>query len=191
MRIYSLRCTRKRKRSPHDDRCDDGCGSYCTGEKGEASCKAGLMVDESAISSPIRFFVAGEPVPEGSTKAFVVNGKPCITHGNPNMDKWRQRIATEAQHASEGRWFIPKREGINDGASIEIEFLIPRPKSVREGAQPTKRPDVDKLARAALDALTGVLFDDDSQVLSLSARKVYQAAGSSPGAMVTVSRSEA
>jgi len=36
------------------------------------------------------------------------------------------------------------------------------------------KPDVDKLARAVLDALTGVLFYDDSQVISLTVTKKYR-----------------
>jgi crossover junction endodeoxyribonuclease RusA len=147
-----------------------------------------MMTDETVISEPLQFFVAGDPIPEGSTRAFLVKGKPRITHGNAAMDQWRQRIATEAQHASGGAWYIAKRDGTGDGVDISLEFLIPRPAGARGDAMPTKRPDVDKLERAALDALTEVLFDDDSQVLRLTGEKVYQAVGSSPGVRVTVSR---
>ncbi len=34
-------------------------------------------------------------------------------------------------------------------------------------------PDVDKLARCALDALSGVVIKDDAQVVELYARKRY------------------
>jgi Holliday junction resolvase RusA-like endonuclease len=37
----------------------------------------------------------------------------------------------------------------------------------------TSAPDVDKLARAVLDALSGILFIDDRQVAVLEARKLY------------------
>ena len=37
----------------------------------------------------------------------------------------------------------------------------------------TSAPDCDKLARAILDALTGVAYIDDAQVCKLSAAKVY------------------
>ena len=36
-----------------------------------------------------------------------------------------------------------------------------------------RRPDLDKLQRAVLDALTGVLFSDDGQVVQLAAVKQY------------------
>lgn len=37
----------------------------------------------------------------------------------------------------------------------------------------TKRPDVDNLAKAVLDALNGVLYVDDSQIVELSVCKHY------------------
>ncbi len=38
---------------------------------------------------------------------------------------------------------------------------------------PMKRPDVDNLIKFILDCLNGILFDDDSQIISLHARKIY------------------
>ena len=46
-------------------------------------------------------------------------------------------------------------------------------------------PDIDKLCRAVLDALTGVMYADDRQVVALSARKVCSA--SKEATYVTVS----
>lgn len=44
----------------------------------------------------------------------------------------------------------------------------------RRLTQPSVRPDLDKLCRAVLDALTDAgIWHDDSQVCSLSAIKVY------------------
>ena len=34
-------------------------------------------------------------------------------------------------------------------------------------------PDIDKLARCALDALTGIVFEDDAQVTELRLRKGF------------------
>lgn len=45
------------------------------------------------------------------------------------------------------------------------------------------RPDVDKLCRAILDAITGIVIGDDGQVCELVAGKVY---GDEPGAHVMV-----
>jgi len=51
------------------------------------------------------------------------------------------------------------------GVALELAFVFQRPKSAPHArVVPCIRPDIDKLARAVLDALTGVLYVDDCQV---------------------------
>ena len=49
---------------------------------------------------------------------------------------------------------------------------ILKPKTVKR-IYPFVRPDLDKLCRAVLDALTGIAYKDDQQVVSLFATKSY------------------
>jgi crossover junction endodeoxyribonuclease RusA len=42
-------------------------------------------------------------------------------------------------------------------------------------------PDIDKVCRAVLDALTGILYRDDAQVVALSAVKTYADGYGAPG----------
>jgi len=70
----------------------------------------------------------------------------------------------EAQGPSAGPWDGP--------ISISIDFFFDRPKSVRSEHKTTK-PDVDKLERGIFDALTGILFVDDSQVVRSAATKQF------------------
>ena len=78
--------------------------------------------------------------------------------------------------------------------SVGLEFRMQRPNShiklqygretVREryvAAQVTTTPDIDKLVRAALDSMTGIVYLDDCQVVSLHAEEVYAL---SPGLLV-------
>lgn len=69
--------------------------------------------------------------------------------------------------------------------SLFIVAWLPMPKSVpkrrREQAEPVVRPDVDNFAKTVLDALQGVAFGDDSQVVELFVRKHYAREGSQPG----------
>ncbi len=46
---------------------------------------------------------------------------------------------------------------------------------------PTAKPDSDKLARSACDAMTGILWNDDSQVVSVCAEKRIARIGETPG----------
>lgn len=46
---------------------------------------------------------------------------------------------------------------------------------------PAVKPDVDNYVKTVLDALNGVAFRDDSQIVELSVRKVYARDGEAPG----------
>jgi Holliday junction resolvase RusA-like endonuclease len=52
---------------------------------------------------------------------------------------------------------------------------MPKPRTVKR-LHPTVAPDLDKLIRAALDAMTAVAYLDDGQVTEITAMKVYGAA---------------
>jgi len=67
----------------------------------------------------------------------------------------------------------------------EIEFILPRPRTLHRKVQhPAKRPDLDKLVRAVLDALLYLVYEDDSQVVHLITEKRFAFAGESPGAWI-------
>ena len=127
----------------------------------------------------ISFHVHGLPIAQGSTRAWVVHGKPIITSSAKGLSTWRRLVADVAQnYAPEEPWEGP--------VGIELHFGLPKPKSApkRKRVWPDKRPDLDKLTRAVLDALTYVVFADDSQVVDIRASKDYGA----PGVVVEVRR---
>ena len=116
----------------------------------------------------VEFVVRGLPVPQGSTRAWMVKGRPVITSAAKGLGVWRRLIADVAQqHAPAAPWQGP--------VAVQLTFLLPKPKSApkRRRVWPAKRPDLDKLARAALDALTYIVWADDSQVIDLHATKDY------------------
>jgi crossover junction endodeoxyribonuclease RusA len=80
------------------------------------------------------------------------------------------------------------RPPLTGPVEVEIDFTLPRPKSARGPNQyPAKRPDLDKLVRAVLDALTdGGAWADDGQVVTLTAGKLYPFAGEAPGCQIRV-----
>lgn len=66
--------------------------------------------------------------------------------------------------------------------AIEVTFMMEAPKSwpkwkrlaaIEGRLRHVSRPDVDNLAKLAKDSLNGILWNDDSQVCELIARKVY------------------
>ena len=107
------------------------------------------------------FFVAGKPVPQGSLK--FIHGRAIHVRAQ-DLALWRADIANAARHAQ-----VTKAQ---EGVEINVIFHMQRPKTVTR-KEPFKRPDIDKLARAVLDALTGVAYEDDEQVVKLVASKEY------------------
>lgn len=120
--------------------------------------------------------IEGLPKPQGSKRVY--NGRVVEAAGNA-LKAWRKAIADEcmAQVTEDHKLILgPVR--------VDIVFYLPRPKTVKEKdrALPIVPPDVDKLARAALDGIgqgpsgksgDGVVWGDDSQVIELRATKVY------------------
>lgn len=133
-------------------------------------------------------FVPGVPIPKGSTKAFPFkrkNGKMgvAVTNANDKTKPWQEAITA-----------IAKKELAWNGAvwtgavSLTALFCLPRPKSrSTRTALHTTRPDLDKLARSVGDALTGVAYVDDSQIVGWLLTKAY-AEPNAVGVHITVRR---
>lgn len=121
------------------------------------------------------FVVRGIPVPQGSMRAFLPKGtkRPVVVHGKPKeLSSWRHDIQHEAARSAKEVGLLSPTSG---PVEVYLRFYLRVPKSLpkTKKKRPTKRPDIDKLARSALDALTGVIFEDDSQVCKLAATKSY------------------
>ena len=114
----------------------------------------------------ISFFVSHEPAPQGSKTATVVNGRAVMFEASKKVKPYREAVKKQAIEA------MRNREMITDPVEITLHFLMPRPKSVNR-IWHTVKPDIDKLVRASLDPLTGVVFKDDAQVVAISAAKDY------------------
>ncbi len=124
----------------------------------------------------IQFIVYGLPQPKGSARAFIPKGwtRPVITSTNKNLKTWAQQIATAAQVHATGTL-------LTEPLLVSLGFYLPRPASLaQKRVFPTSRPDLDKLIRGATDALTHVLWHDDSQVVAIYATKSYCAPNEAP-----------
>ena len=133
----------------------------------------------------ISFFIPGIPAPGGSKRGFIYRGRDGRQHvamtdaaGQRNKN-WRATCATVAAEAMAGK---PMLEG---PLLVIFSFVMPRPKAhFRTGKRAGElrdnpplwhrsKPDALKLARSTEDALTGIVWRDDSQTASLSIEKRY------------------
>src|SRR5882724_2709257 len=119
----------------------------------------------------MKFTVLGEPIPQGSLKAFVPKGwkRPILTSDNKKTKPWRQEIGQMCLECLKGE----SAAGRGVPMRLLVAFYFSRPKSVKSLAEKTTKPDLDKLVRAVLDALTGIAYEDDSQVTEIMASKQY------------------
>ena len=120
----------------------------------------------------------GAPVPQGS-KRFLGNGR-MVEASQARLRPWRLTVTTAAEQAN------PAREPVTGPVAVRLWFTFPRPKAHygRRDGQPylrgdapshhVARPDIDKVTRAVLDALTDAAWwADDSQVAVLEVAKRY------------------
>lgn len=152
----------------------------------------------------LEFRVRGLPQPKGSLTPVVMwaagLGAMVTTKARPpvrvwmkesnleTLSHWRDLVKIGAVEAAGGFLQHP------GPLEVEITFWLQKPKSMTQkffasvGGHIVKKPDVDKLARAVLDALTDArLYVDDSQVTDLLVRKRYvSTAHAHPGALIRI-----
>ena len=123
-------------------------------------------------------FIPGTPKPQGSKRAIVhKHSKQAVvmeSAGQPLKD-WRASIRLAAGQC----------KMILGAVDVSLDFFFQRPKKhfgtgrnarIMKDWAPgphTQKPDIDKLARAVLDGLSGILFEDDSKVIQLVCGKAW------------------
>ncbi|KEH90599.1 RusA family crossover junction endodeoxyribonuclease [Clostridium botulinum] len=117
-----------------------------------------------------------------------------IVPGEP-MGKQRPRMSTRT-----GKAYTPKKTVLYENwvkecyciskdkkhltgaikAHIKVYMSIPKSTSkkkrqemISEKIRPTKKPDLDNIAKIILDSLNGLAYEDDKQIVSLQVNKFY------------------
>ena len=107
----------------------------------------------------LRYTIPGKPEPKGSMR-FVT--KYYAKSDNPNLAPWTVSAKWYAKEAM-------LRDGMKiTGRPVKVLcfFYFKRPKSTKKSVEyKITKPDCDKLLRAALDSLTGIVIEDDAQVI--------------------------
>ena len=120
----------------------------------------------------IAFTIPGDPVPQPRARVSTRGGfaRAYVPATHP-VHAYRQAVADAARAAGAGVHGEP--------VSVVIDLVWERPKShmrksgVKPDAPVLPRADVDNAAKAVLDSLNGVAWEDDSQVQRLVVEKSY------------------
>ncbi len=116
------------------------------------------------------------PVPKGRPRFRAFRGR-VHTFTPAKTAKYEKEIADYYKHISCNFKFDRDQP-----ICISIAFGMPIPKSAPKSRRQAmtegilrhiKKPDVDNLAKAVLDALNGIAWEDDSQIVRLTAWKEY------------------
>lgn len=139
----------------------------------------------------ITFSVIGVPAPGGSKNAFPFKRADGtlgvrVTDAGKGNAEWKKVVAWTAkslQGLGKPLHGIPL---LSCPLRLSIEFIMPRGKTVKRRFH-TIAPDLSKLLRAAEDAMTGIVWIDDAQIVEHGPmRKRYAEAGEYTGARITV-----
>lgn len=118
--------------------------------------------------------IDGEPVSKGRPR-FRVMGKFVQTYTPTKTKKAEEHIRKEIK-----KQFI--RKPFNLPLVIELDFFFSIPKSYTKKQRKeiednyyhhTQKPDCDNLAKLVLDAMNGLIYEDDKQVFALRITKKY------------------
>ncbi len=118
----------------------------------------------------IKLTIPGEPV---------AKGRPRVTrYGTytPEKTKNYETLVKELYFMEHGQTLLEGELSID----IKAYFRIPKSASKKRkrlmasgDMRPVKRPDWDNVGKIVTDALNGVAYDDDSQIVSATVEKYY------------------
>lgn len=122
----------------------------------------------------IEFVVPVQPLPQGRPRARRIGaGIQIYNPVNKKMKEYREKFVVEAEKVKPVSWdetapfelIIHFRFGAADNPTQHLGLPVPF----------VKRPDLDNLVKPVQDALNGILWEDDSQIINLVTHKYYTA----------------
>lgn len=122
----------------------------------------------------VSFTIPGNPVAQGRPRAARRGNRIMMYDPKPSKD-YKEYVAKIAKE------YAPE-EPTEAALGVQMKIYREIPKSttkkdrklINEGLKrPVVRPDTDNYTKAILDALNGIIYKDDSQIVDLKASKYY------------------
>jgi Holliday junction resolvase RusA-like endonuclease len=127
----------------------------------------------------VTFMVEGTPVPKGRPR-FARRGKFVSTYSPKTTVDYESKVSESAKLA------MGASEPLETPLAAYIYITLPVPASYSKKRtqaclsgqeRPTKKSDIDNYCKAIFDGMNGIVFVDDSLIVSLHATKVYGTIG--------------
>ena len=124
----------------------------------------------------LNYTVVGIPKPQARPKTFhrtLKSGRSFVHTYSPKSD-WFHLVYTETLKLKNSL-----KIKLSRALELNLIFCMPIPKSISKKKREqlhyvTKKPDVDNLAKAVMDAINQVgIWEDDSQIAVLRVSKIY------------------
>lgn len=128
----------------------------------------------------ITFYVESKPQGKARARTFYDQREMKMRSVTPAKTKSYENLIRWSYRAAGGKYMGEKL------IKVEIQAFYPIPKSFNKQKQtaalykmirPTTKPDCDNIIKVVLDALNGVAYYDDKQVVSVSCEKYYGGTG--------------
>ena len=140
-------------------------------------CKPkGLIVQPPSILplEPQEYCILGDPLPLRRARITSITPKQSLQlqsrrrmFDSQIKEKYAIGLQLRNQHG-----ILPFFDG---PIAISIHFYMPRTNKLKNQTDyfHAKKPDLDNLIKMVLDCATGILYEDDSTVAQITARKIY------------------
>lgn len=126
----------------------------------------------------IKFTIYAEPVAQGRPK-FAARGKFVTVYDPKKSKDWKEFVAVEAK-----KYGCKPLEG---PLRMVLTFRLKKPRSAPKSRKyPVVKPDVSNFVKGIEDALNGICYHDDSQIVVLEASKSYAPEGYAPGVLIHI-----
>lgn len=135
----------------------------------------------------MEFMVPGIPIPKGSFSVARRGKFNILLPGKTSKaieahKDWAHRVGFYAAAMMRA---MGSSAPLDAPCALDLTFYLPRPKSVsKRRVHVAVKPDIDKLARGAIDPLIGIVIVEDSRIVELVARKVYADDENPPGVYI-------
>lgn len=125
----------------------------------------------------IKIVIPGEPVAQGRPR-FAKRGNFVQTYDPAKSKDYKAYVRLLATNARLDGTLPP----LECALEVEIKAFVAIPKSFSKKKRediaagiltPTKKPDCDNIAKIILDAMNGIIYEDDKYITKLYVEKIY------------------